>query len=64
VKRPEIVASSVTLRCECGEEYEFDGIHDGWQHLMQCDDCGRIVSVQFDDPIVQYDRGNLTAVTR
>ena len=52
---PVIVSSTVLLRCECGEEHEFDGIHDGWQHIYPCD-CGRRVSVQFDDPIVQYDR--------
>ena len=52
---PKVVSSAVTLRCKCGEEHEFDDIHDGWQHIYPCD-CGRRVSVQFDDPIVQYDR--------
>lgn len=54
---PTIVRSSITLRCVCGEEYEFDDVHDGWQHIQPCDDCGRRLSVQFDDPIVQFDRG-------
>jgi hypothetical protein len=52
---PKIIRSEIVLRCKCGEEHEFDGIHDGWQHIYPCA-CGRRVSVQIDDPIVQYDR--------
>lgn len=53
-EKPEVTESTVTVRCACGEEHEFDGIHDGWQHLAPCD-CGRTVSIQFGDPIAQYD---------
>lgn len=52
---PSITYSEVIVVCECGEEHQFDGIHDGWQHIWPCE-CGRRVSVQFDDPILQYDR--------
>ena len=50
----QVTRSSVTVRCTCGDEIEFDDIHDGWQHIYSCD-CGKYVSVQFDDPIVQFD---------
>lgn len=52
---PTIITSSVTLRCTCGREMEIDDIHEGYQHVMPCD-CGLRPSVQFDDPILQFDR--------
>ena len=52
---PEVLDVTATLRCECGEEHEFDGIQDGWQHILPCD-CGRRVSIQVADPLAQYDR--------
>lgn len=53
---PELLSMTATVKCECGEEIEFDGIEDGWQHIWPCD-CERYVSLQIGDPIVQYDNG-------
>lgn len=52
---PTLIEMTARVRCECGEAAEFDGIQDGWQHIRPCDDCGRRVSIQIGDPIVQYD---------
>ena len=52
---PALVSMTASVRCSCGEVYEFDGIQDGWQHIVPCDDCGRRLSIQVDEPIVQYD---------
>ena len=52
---PKLLGIIAKLRCECGEVHEFDEIEDGWQYIYPCD-CGRRVSIQIGDPIVQYDR--------
>lgn len=48
-----VLTVTALVECECGEEYDFDGIEDGWQHLVPCDECGRHLSIQIDEPIVQ-----------
>lgn len=53
---PEVIDITALLRCECGEEYEFDGIEDGWHHVQPCD-CGRYLSISVGDPIAQYESG-------
>lgn len=54
----EITASTMNVRCTCGEVTEFDDIHDGWQHIIPCD-CGKYLSLQID-PIVQFDSGRIS----
>lgn len=58
----KITASSVTIRCTCGEEIEFDDIHDGSSHSYPCEDCGKRVSVQIDS-IVQVESADPKGAT-
>ena len=52
---PETVTICVTVRCACGEEYEFDGddLQPGCQTSLHCEDCGRKIAVEAE-LYVQY----------
>jgi hypothetical protein len=56
-KPPRLVSLVAEVECNCGEVHEFDEsdeLANGWQLIAPCD-CGLRVSVQFDEPILQYD---------
>jgi hypothetical protein len=54
MNKPQLLDVTATLLCACGEQIDLDAIDDGRQHIQPCD-CGRRLSVQIGDPIVQYD---------
>lgn len=54
MSRPELVSVLVVVRCECGEMNDFDEVQDGAEYTQDCGECGRAISVQVDEPLVQY----------
>jgi hypothetical protein len=48
--KPSVVSIVAILLCGCGneEEFEFEGVQDGWEHSYPCDDCGERVSIQIE----------------
>lgn len=44
---PKVTQIVATIVCACGEEYEWDDLHDGAEVSWPCDGCGQRLAIDF-----------------